>query len=521
MDMILASASPRRKRSSRTSSPHFSVCPAAGEEAPDLNLPPEGIVQALARQKAEEVFAPLSPHRWCWGRIPSSGTKGRLLGKPKDAEDAARMLRSPVGEDRTASTQAGACAGRASTAAAAALSEVEFYPLSEEFIREYIAGGSPLDKAGAYGIQGRCPPRPRLPRQLYQHRRPARRRAAGAAGGIGGDRMMHLAVDLGTSFTKIYLAGSGIVLAEPSCLVLAAGTGRVLAVRQRGAEPAFGSRELLTVVRPVLEGEIADEEAAAAMLSHFLRKVGIPPAAAHGMEALLSVHCGASDESLARFRRVAEKSGIGIAPLCRSAHARRLRAGAGAGRRAPRICGGDRRAAAPISRRCRARGIRQGVGLTLGSENLDAGIIAAVSEKLGVRLRRQEAARLKEDGRLPLHRRQRLPSPVAGYAGERPLHGHRARGRHCRARTVCLPTGWCSISAWCCKSCTQEEASFMLARGIRLSGGGARLTGLADYFSAALGTRAQLSDRPQYAVIAGAGRAIENADILRLVCLEE
>ena len=61
----------------------------------------------------------------------------------------------------------------------------------------------------------------------------------------------------------------------------------------------------------------------------------------------------------------------------------------------------------------------------------------------------------------------------------------------------------------------------MLARGIRLSGGGARLTGLADYFSAALGTRVQLSDRPQYAVIAGAGRAIENADILRLVCLEE
>ena len=72
--------------------------------------------------------------------------------------------------------------------------------------------------------------------------------------------MMHLAVDLGTSFTKIYLAGSGIVLAEPSCLVLAAGTGRVLAVGSEAQSLLAGSRELLTVVRPVLEGEIADEE---------------------------------------------------------------------------------------------------------------------------------------------------------------------------------------------------------------------------------------------------------------------
>lgn len=330
--------------------------------------------------------------------------------------------------------------------------------------------------------------------------------------------MMHLAVDLGTSFTKIYLAGSGIVLAEPSSLVLAAGTGRVLAVGSEAQSLLSGSRELLTVVRPVLEGEIADEEAAAAMLSHFLRKVGIPPRRGHGMEALLSVHCGASDGTLARFRRVAEKSGIGIA---RFAEAPML-AAFGQGLEpdderpvfAAEIGGGSTNIAA-----LSARGIRQGVGLTLGSENLDAGIIAAVSEKLGVRLRRQEAARLKETVG-SLYTGDNASLAVAGYAGERPC-------------TVTVPAA--DIAApvrlfadrlvqnirLVLQKLPQEEASFMLARGIRLSGGGARLTGLADYFSAALGTRAQLTDRPQYAVIAGAGRAIENTDILCLVCLEE
>ena len=251
---------------------------------------------------------------------------------------------------------------------------------------------------------------------------------------------MHLAVDLGTSFTKIYLAGSGIVLAEPSCLVLAAGTGRVLAVGSEAQSLLSGSRELLTVVRPVLEGEIADEEAAAAMLSHFLRKVGIPPRRGHGMEALLSVHCGASDESLARFRRVAEKSGIGIA---RFAEAPML-AAFGQGLEpdderpvfAAEIGGGSTNIAA-----LSARGIRQGVGLTLGSENLDAGIIAAVSEKLGVRLRRQEAARLKETVGSLYTGDNALPRR-AGVCGRAPLHGHRARGRHCRARpSVCRQAG--------------------------------------------------------------------------------
>ena len=98
--------------------------------------------------------------------------------------------------------------------------------------------------------------------------------------------MMHLAVDLGTSFTKIYLAGSGIVLAEPSCLVLAAGTGRVLAVGSEAQSLLAGSRELLTVVRPVLEGEIADEEAAAAMLSHFRPVWREPPVRTNGATCL-------------------------------------------------------------------------------------------------------------------------------------------------------------------------------------------------------------------------------------------
>lgn len=151
MDMILASASPRRKEILSHILPHFGVCPAAGEEAPDLTLPPEGIVQALARQKAEEVFSRF-PASLVLGADTIVWHEGRLLGKPKDAEDAARMLRSLSGKTHRVYT--GWCLrGPGIDRCGAAVSEVEFNPLSEEFISEYIAGGSPLDKAGAYGIQ--------------------------------------------------------------------------------------------------------------------------------------------------------------------------------------------------------------------------------------------------------------------------------------------------------------------------------------------------------------------------------
>ena len=151
MELILASASPRRKQILAETGARFRVVVSEGEERPDLSLPPEEIVKALARQKAENVFA-----RYPGAAVLGADTivyfEGEVLGKPESEEDAEKMLRRLSG--KTHSVYTGYCilAG-ARRIEGACRTEVVFNDLSEQFIREYVAGGSPMDKAGAYGIQ--------------------------------------------------------------------------------------------------------------------------------------------------------------------------------------------------------------------------------------------------------------------------------------------------------------------------------------------------------------------------------
>ena len=76
------------------------------------------------------------------------------MGKPKDAEDAARMLRGLSGRTHHVYTGVALLSAKRQDVFYS-VTEVEFYPLTEEEIQNYIATGEPMDKAGAYGIQGR------------------------------------------------------------------------------------------------------------------------------------------------------------------------------------------------------------------------------------------------------------------------------------------------------------------------------------------------------------------------------
>lgn len=151
MKLILASASPRRREILRGLVAAFEAVPSACDERADFSLPPREIVLSLARQKAEEVFSRF-PGAAVLGADTIVYFRGKVLGKPKDAEDAKRTLRMLSG--RTHSVFTGYCilcgGGRAEGVCE---TEVEFNELSEAFIEEYVAGGSPMDKAGSYGIQ--------------------------------------------------------------------------------------------------------------------------------------------------------------------------------------------------------------------------------------------------------------------------------------------------------------------------------------------------------------------------------
>lgn len=152
--MILASQSPRRYELLKLITEDFSVLPAQGEEVVPEGLAPDEVVQSLAQQKAREIRALYknNPSEVIIAADTVVAIDGKILGKPKDAFDAADMLSLLSG--RVHSVFTGVCVidGERERVFAEE-TKVEFYELTTEEIRAYIATGEPMDKAGAYGIQ--------------------------------------------------------------------------------------------------------------------------------------------------------------------------------------------------------------------------------------------------------------------------------------------------------------------------------------------------------------------------------
>lgn len=131
--------------------PDFEVIPATGGEEVNLSLFPEQIACGLAERKCDEVFSS-HPGATVIGCDTIVVFEGRILGKPKDEEDARATLKMLSGRRHYVIT--GVCVRRGDrTIVDCAKTEVRFNALSDEFIEEYVAGGSPMDKAGSYGIQ--------------------------------------------------------------------------------------------------------------------------------------------------------------------------------------------------------------------------------------------------------------------------------------------------------------------------------------------------------------------------------
>ena len=152
MNVILASASPRRKEILSKMIADFSVIPAENECALDPGLPPEEAVKRVAASKAQAVFAE-HPEDLVIGSDTAVLVDSTFLGKPQNEEEAKAMLRLLSGRSHRVLT-AVAILSQTKTSVFCDSALVEFAPLAEEEIRAYVASGEPMDKAGAYGIQG-------------------------------------------------------------------------------------------------------------------------------------------------------------------------------------------------------------------------------------------------------------------------------------------------------------------------------------------------------------------------------
>jgi len=149
--IILASASPRRRELLTHILTDFEVIPSDKEEKVNLSLFPEQMACALAESKCDAVFSS-RPEDTVIGCDTVVAFEGEILGKPRDRQDAAQTLKRLSGKTHYVIT--GVCVqNKHKKLIDFDRTEVRFNTLSDEFIKIYVDSGSPLDKAGSYGIQ--------------------------------------------------------------------------------------------------------------------------------------------------------------------------------------------------------------------------------------------------------------------------------------------------------------------------------------------------------------------------------
>ena len=156
--IILASGSPRRRELLTQIGLEFTVIPSTKEEVIRFE-DPALTVEDLSRQKAEDVGTQAPAGSLVIGSDTVVALDGKILGKPRDAEDAVRMLTLLQGRSHEVFTgvtvlEKGEDGDGDEINIFSDRTLVRIYPMTEEEIRAYVATGDPLDKAGAYGIQG-------------------------------------------------------------------------------------------------------------------------------------------------------------------------------------------------------------------------------------------------------------------------------------------------------------------------------------------------------------------------------
>ncbi len=154
MNLILASASPRRRELLALLDLPFRVITAGIDETPQPGEAPVPYTLRLAEAKAHAILR-LHPESTVIGADTTVTIGGELLGKPRDAADATRMLQ--LLRNRTHQVTTGVAVLTATaTLTAAETTHVTMANISDAAIAAYIATGEPMDKAGAYAIQGRA-----------------------------------------------------------------------------------------------------------------------------------------------------------------------------------------------------------------------------------------------------------------------------------------------------------------------------------------------------------------------------
>ena len=155
--MILASASPRRRELLEQGGILFTVIPSQAEEKITTEQPGQA-VEELSYLKCSDIYEKSLGDVLVIGADTVVASEGKILGKPSSQKDAVKMLQSLQGREHEVYTGVTIMAREGNENRKKTFHEktkVVFYPMSDEEIRSYVNTGEPMDKAGAYGIQGK------------------------------------------------------------------------------------------------------------------------------------------------------------------------------------------------------------------------------------------------------------------------------------------------------------------------------------------------------------------------------
>ncbi len=328
--------------------------------------------------------------------------------------------------------------------------------------------------------------------------------------------MLKLAIDFGTAVTKIYRIGSGIVLAEATCLTTSRETGEIRAFGDEAKRLLGKTAEFTEMIFPVYEGEIVNERYAGALLEYFLGKV---VKRAFSVEAVFCVPCGCGVQSREKYYRVAKAAGISRINFIETPYLVALGQDVPLSESNPVFAidiGAGKTSVAVFS----LDGIIAGLNLCIGGNNIDTHIIDHIADLYGLKIGPQSSERLKNT----------VGSLLAGdnqsvIVNGRDVSEGKPRSVSVSSGDILYPIQYhldkiLEYAALILRKLPAEVSAAMCKNGVYLAGGVAAIAGLGDYVAEKLGMEAHLAGDVQTAVILGGGRVVGSNALMRKLCME-
>ena len=326
--------------------------------------------------------------------------------------------------------------------------------------------------------------------------------------------MIKLAIDFGTSETKIYKLGDGIVLTEATCVTAQKDTGELRAFGNEAKRLLGKTADVTDVTFPVWEGEIVSEKRAAALLEYFVQKV-----AKRGAEALFCVPTGCTTDSRDKYMRVAKSVGLSRVKFAETHFLSALGQDVPLSESNPIFAidiGAGKTSLSAFS----LDGTIAGLTMNVGGNNIDIHIIDHIAEMFNLKIGSLTSEKLKNT----------VGSLMENSGRNTIINGRdvptgRPRSVSVSSEDILFPIKVyidkvIEYAELLLKKLPAEVSAAMCKNGVYFSGGVCGIEGFAEYMEERLQMEAHVAQHPATAVVSGGGRVMGNNALLERIIME-